>query len=206
MFSEESLWIKSAWNKLSPADIESVGNLGSSSFEFRSKIQPHIQQNIIQPLENRGAKIVNIDLKPLPGVDVIGDITSTEFGKTFENQFSLLICTNLLEHVTDIGTVVDNLVRASRNNGCVLITVPYKYKIHLDPIDNGFRPTPKEIEVLFSGVEHNVIASEIITIRSLREYKIKKSRLPIWGYRSRIKYFLGLKYKVSGILLRLHKA
>lgn len=205
MFAEESSWIKGVINALEDGKIIKAGNLGSSSREFREIIQPHIHHNIILPLQDKGFEVVNIDIKDEPGVDVIGDITKTEFAVEFNDKFDMILCTNLLEHVVDIDLVVQNLIHATRSNGYVLITVPYKYKIHLDPIDNGFRPTPKKIAELFFGVQHEVINEKVIVIRDAKEYKIRKSRFPLWGYRERFFFFLGKRYKVSGILLRITK-
>ncbi|MDZ7648863.1 MAG: hypothetical protein U5K54_17745 [Cytophagales bacterium] len=205
MFAEESSWIKDVIEKLPISTSMTVGNVGSSSLEFRTKVQPHIHENIIKPLLEKGFKVVNIDIKKEVGVDVIGDITSASFGSEFHNQFDMMICTNLLEHVVDIGLVIDNLIKASMDNGFILITVPYKYKIHLDPIDNGFRPTPNEIAQLFSGREYTVVNSKIISIDNKLDYKIRKSRLPLWGYRERILFYFGKRNKVSGILLQMNK-
>lgn len=205
MFAEESSWIKEVIEKLPISTSMTVGNVGSSSLEFRTKVQPHIHENIIKPLVEKGFRVVNIDIKKEVGVDVIGDITSASFGSEFRNQFDMIICTNLLEHVVDIGLVIDNLVKASTEKGFILITVPYKYKTHLDPIDNGFRPTPNEIAHLFRGSEHTVVNSKIISIDNKLDYKIKKSRLPLWGYRERILFYLGKRNKVSGILLQMNK-
>ncbi len=205
MFAEESVWIRGVYDKLDPNRIKKVGNLGSSSLEFRTRIQPHIHTNIIKPLQDKGIDAINIDLKKESGVDVIGDITTPEFGTDFQNQFDLILCTNLLEHVMDINLVINNLVQATRNNGYILLTVPYKYKLHLDPIDNGFRPTPNQIADLFVGTDYRIVNSQIISINNNKEYKIKKSKLPLWGYRERVLYYLGKRYKVSGILLQIVK-
>lgn len=178
MFAEESEWIKKVINNLEANNLKKVGNLGSSSLEFRTKVQPHIDENIIKPLANKGFQIVNIDLKKEQGVDVVGDITKVSFGEDFQDQFDMVLCTNLLEHVVDINLVIQNLIKSTKSNGHILITVPYHYKIHLDPIDNGFRPTPNEIANLFAGTVHRIVDSKIISVHNIVEYKIKKSRFP----------------------------
>lgn len=205
MFAEESEWIRDAISRLDSSKIKEVGNVGSSSLDFRTKIQPHIHNNIIAPMEKNGANVIHIDLKEEQGVDEIGDITSLSFGEKFSNQFDLVLCTNLLEHVVDINLVVQNLIKAVKNNRYILITVPYKYRLHFDPIDNGFRPTPNEIANLFDGTNFSIETSKIISIKNIEAYKIRKSRFPIWGYRERLLYIFGKRYKVSGILIRISK-
>lgn len=205
MFPEESEWIRDAISSLDIREIKQVGNIGSSSLIFRTKIQPHIYNNIIAPMEKNGANVVHIDLKEEEGVDVIGDITSPTFGESFRDQFDLVLCTNLLEHVLDINLVVQNLVKSIKSAGYILITVPYKYRLHFDPIDNGFRPTPDEIAELFSGTNLSVEGNRIISVNNIEAYPIRKSKYPLWGYRERIKFLFGHRYKVSGILLKITK-
>ncbi|SRR6266542_613167 len=208
MFKQEAEWIKEVLANIYPLNgYNSVANLGSSTIEFRTKVQPHIHNCITLPLENKGWKISHVDFKKEDGVDIVADLTNIQFGEKFKNRFAVTICTNMLEHVENIGHVINNLLTVTKNNGYILITVPYKYKIHHDPIDNGFRPTPNEIYSLFSGNNINVqdIAHGIITITDKSYYRVKKSRIPFWGYRERLMYYFGKRHKVSGILLKIHK-
>ncbi|MCY7421114.1 MAG: class I SAM-dependent methyltransferase [Chitinophagaceae bacterium] len=207
MFREESIWIQNALQTIHPSQNIEVANIGSSTGYFRKVLQPHIHNNVMDPLNNSGWKVMHVDMKDEPGVDLVADVTKTNFSGQFKNRFGLTICTNLLEHVEDIDLVIQNLVDITCNNGYVLITVPNKYKIHYDPIDNGFRPTPFEIASRFLqlGNPINVVAEEIITIEEIAYYRIKKSRIPLWGYRDRLKYYLGNRHKVTGILLQVEK-
>ena len=206
MFSEESLWIKSAIQKLKPSgNSNQVANIGSSTEYFRTVLQPHVHQNIIAPLQSSGWQVFNVDIKQEPGVDIVADVTKENFASPYAKRFALTVCTNLLEHVEDINLVAKNLVDITRPGGYVLITVPYKYKTHLDPIDNGFRPTPKEISDLFKDAIDEVIDCKVISIKEKEKYKIRKSKFPVWGYRERIAYYFGKYHKTSGILFSLKK-
>ena len=207
MFREESIWIKNSLQKIQPSKNIEVANIGSSTGYFRKVLQPHIHNNIMDPLKEAGWNVLHVDMKDEPGVDLVADVTKHNFSGQFKNRFGLTICTNLLEHVEDIDLVIQNLVNITCNNGYVLITVPNKYKIHYDPIDNGFRPTPFEIASRFlqMGNPINVVAEDIVTIEEKAYYRIKKSRLPLWGYRDRVKYHLGNRHKVAGILLQVEK-
>jgi SAM-dependent methyltransferase len=206
MFREESLWIKTAIQKLKPVNgSNEVANIGSSTDHFRRVIQPHIHNNIIDTLLASGWKVFNVDMKKESGVDLVADVTKKDFAQPFKDRFALTICTNLLEHVEDIKLVTKNLVDITRSGGHILITVPYKYKIHLDPIDNGFRPTPQQIVDLFKDVAEYIIDSKIISISDIDQYRIKKSRFPVWGYRERLAYYFGKRHKTSGILFSINK-
>lgn len=207
MFREESLWIKDALQKIKPsANANEVANIGSSTAHFRQVIQPHIHNNIVDPLQVAGWKVVNVDMKKESGVDLVADVTKPGFAEPFKERFALTICTNLLEHVEDISLVVSNLSAITKPGGYILITVPYKYRIHLDPIDNGFRPRPDEILELFKPFVKQVIDSRIIVKTDMDQYRIRKSRFPIWGYRERIAYYLGKRHKTSGVLFSVEKS
>jgi len=206
MFREESLWIKNAIGKLKALDGNNeVANIGSSTDHFRTVIQPHIHNNIIATLLSSGWKVINVDMKKEPGVDLVADVTKDDFAEPFKERFALTICTNLLEHVEDIKLVTKNLVAITRSGGHLLITVPYKYKLHYDPIDNGFRPTPQQIVDLFKDVAEYIVDSKIISISDKDQYRVKKSKFPVWGYRERLAYYFGKRHKTSGILFSIKK-
>jgi SAM-dependent methyltransferase len=206
MFREESIWIKNALLKLKPKNgRDEVANIGSSTEHFRKSVQPHIHNNIIDTLSTAGWKVVNIDMKKEQGVDLVADVTKPGFAEQYKDRFGLTLCTNLLEHVEDIKLVARNLVAITRSDGHILITVPYKYKIHFDPIDNGFRPTPQEIVNLFNDVAESIIDSKIISISDINQYRVKRSRFPGWGYRERLAYYFGKRHKTSGVLFSIKK-
>lgn len=205
MFIEEAKWIHDTLKMIDNNGAKSVANFGSSSADFRKNVQPHIHEEIFAPLEKRGWKVTHIDMKEDDGIDIIADITDAKFYTKYPQQYSLVICTNMLEHVNDISLVVKNLVAACEKEGHILITVPYKYKKHLDPIDNMFRPKPEEIAALFNRNDISVIKSGIISIHRKEYYRIKQSSFPLWGYRERVMYHLGKRYKVSGILIKMNR-
>lgn len=202
MFREEALWIENALKKIKPlSNNNKVANLGSSTKYFREVIQPHIHQHIIQTLFNNNWQVINIDIKADEGVDIVADVTQNSILHTVPSS-ALTICTNMLEHVLDIPMVIKHLIGITTINGYILITVPYKYKKHLDPIDNMFRPTPNQIIELFKNYSIKVVDKGIITIYDKNYYTPKKSHYPLWGYREMIGYYLGKKHKVSGVLIQ----
>ncbi|HRI21819.1 MAG TPA: hypothetical protein PLA68_12740 [Panacibacter sp.] len=206
MFREEAQWIKTVLENIKPPPANNkVANTGASSAFFREKIQPHINDCVILPVIGNGWTVVHIDLKQHDGVDIVADIANDLFGRQYKDQFALTLCTNMLEHVDDISIAADNLLAATVLNGYILITVPYKYKLHYDPVDNGFRPSPEQIAELFPYKSVQVLDSAVITISEKAYYSVKKSRFPLWGYRERLQYYLGKRYKVSGTLLQVIK-
>jgi SAM-dependent methyltransferase len=166
MIVDESIWIRDALASLAlPADT-TVLDIGSSTLAFRTEVQPHIDRNVFAPLRERGFKIFHLDAKPEPGVDIVADMTRLD---SLDRSFDVVLCTSLLEHVTDRYEVVKNIKNLVAPRGLLLLTVPRRYPIHHDPIDTGFRPTADELIALVGWAD--VAAREVLTVRHPAHYR-----------------------------------
>lgn len=70
------------------------------------------------------------DIVPEYGHKII-DITKTNF----KEKWDIILCLNVLEHVFDFKTAINNLYNAVKPNGLVLIMVPAYYPLHDEPND-----------------------------------------------------------------------
>lgn len=114
-----------------------------------------ISKNLFLDIKNiyPAVQIITADLYPGKGVDFVIDICNEEGIKTIQGIApDIVIVSNLLEHVTFISAAIEVLY-AGISNCAVIISGPRIYPLHLDPIDNNFRPTRKvlnqEISDLF---------------------------------------------------------
>lgn len=57
------------------------------------------------------------------------------------SSFDVILCSEVLEHVNDPIRVVAEAYRALQRGGKLIITVPFLYRLHADPVDVG-RYTP----------------------------------------------------------------
>lgn len=171
MHRQEAKWIKEALDGLSVEDISPLLNIGSSSGYYREKQQPFISELIFDPLIKRGVEVIHQDIKDEAGVDVVGDLTKKDFiNKLKEKQYKCVVCSNLLEHVSNRKIIVDALKEIVREKGVLIITVPCKYPKHMDPIDTMYRPSTKDLADEFAGYE--VFKESEISVGSpLRSYK-----------------------------------
>ena len=129
-------------------------NIGSSTKDFRSNEQPHIEQLLFDPIEQSGLKVVHCDMKAEPGVDEVGDVLDPAFQQRMRAYGAdLMICSNLLEHLTDPAAFARGCGELVKPGGFGLFTVPSNYPYHPDPIDTMFRPSPDEIAALLPGWE-----------------------------------------------------
>jgi hypothetical protein len=126
-------------------------NLGSSTRAFREVMKRHIQDELFGPLEAADIRIVHSDLKQADGVDLAGDIFDPAIRAELRaRRFKCLLCSNLLEHVSDRAAVAAACEEIVGPGGLILATVPSSGPYHADPIDTGYRPAPAELAALFT--------------------------------------------------------
>ena len=95
MLIEESKWIGKELLDISKPGFN-VLNIGSSSEEFRTKVQPHIDNNIFRLLKENNIKVIHTDIVNQKGVDIVGDLTKPEFIiQLKKNKYDLVLCSNL---------------------------------------------------------------------------------------------------------------
>jgi hypothetical protein len=163
----ESLWFREKM-KLYIQKGDVFLNLGSSTNEFRKKLQPHVHANLIQPLETKAVKIYHVDIKQDDGVDLVGDIINPNFLEQLKKLAPAgLICSNLLEHLKDRENFSRSIVELIPAGGYVFASCPKDYPYHPDPIDTMFRPTLQELAAEFPSTR--IIEGEIVSCGTWRE-------------------------------------
>jgi len=215
----EAEWIGRLLDRMDNNLISPCVNLGASTRDLRQVAQPHISNFILVPLERRGVEIVHSDLKEGDGIDVSGDIYTDEVQSALRAfKPKLILCTNILEHVRNPSQFAAICRSIIANSGYILITVPYSYPYHPDPIDTMYRPTPAEICDLFPDCElvREAVVEDQTYLEWLRQSGSKAAlkafvRLTIpfvrpRGWLSQLHRFAWLfkRYKVSIVLLQ-HK-
>lgn len=121
-------------------------NIGSSTADFRTNAQPHIDLLLMQPLLASGLKVVHCDMKAAEGVDEVGDLLDPCFQERLKRyNADLLICSNLLEHLTNPREFAVACGQLVKPGGYGLFTVPASYPYHPDPIDTMLRLQPNEL-------------------------------------------------------------
>lgn len=149
MLFEEAQWVGKTLLKYVHAG-QTAGNIGSSDLKSRTVTQPQMQTYIFGPLEEKNVKVLHVDLKEAEGVDLIGDLTEKAFIDELKKiNFDIILCCNLLEHLADRQPIIDALNDIVPKNGYLLMTVPYHYPHHRDPIDTMYRPTVNELVAHF---------------------------------------------------------
>lgn len=127
-------------------------NIGSSTREFRENAQPHITRRFIEPLEKDGIRFIHCDMKDADGVDEVGDILDADFRHRLKRHGAvLLVCSNLLEHLSQPKLFVRACSDLVREGGYGIFSVPLSYPYHPDPIDTMLRLTPDQLAAMVPG-------------------------------------------------------
>ena len=173
MLINESKWIYSILDDLELKKDDVVFNFGSQSSKYNSQ-NAFVMDNVILPLR-RKCQFKNIDLKSGQGIDYSGDILEAGFFIQLAalNPKAILL-SNVLEHVLDINRVTARISKLIQPNGYLIFTGPFKYPLHFDPIDNGFRPDIDEIKRLFP--EFIVQKSDIVTDFNYSFYLLRNKK------------------------------
>jgi len=160
MLKNESIWIKQKLSELNISNNTKILNFGSQS-KKKLVYQPFFRRNVLAYILDRRAKIINFDIEDSEGVDIFGDILDVSvFKKLKEMEFDIVLLNNVLEHVDNIKGICERIELILPAGSNVLFTGPYKYPVHLDPIDNLFRPRPEDLIKLF--YQCRVLSSSIV--------------------------------------------
>jgi glycosyltransferase involved in cell wall biosynthesis/GT2 family glycosyltransferase len=165
----ESQWLGERLAEIADGDLFPLLNVGSSTAEFRTKVQPHIDANIFAPLRARGGKVLHLDIKEADGVDIVGDLLDPSFlDQVGQLQVKSVMVSNLLEHVFQRQEICDVVMKMVPDGGFIFLSGPHHYPYHADPIDTMFRPSISEMHAYFPGTK--IVESAIIDSGNWRQW------------------------------------
>lgn len=192
MLIEEAYWLADRIAELDLRRGDIAVDVGSSTAEFRCVVQPHIDYLIFRPLRERGICVVHMDSKDALDVDVVADIASpdADLGE-LKHAARLVLCTNLLEHVVNRNAVVGNLIKLLNSTGHLMVTVPFRYPYHGDPIDTMYRPSTDQ---LIDDLGPAVVATRADVIEALPGI-VCISDGPTWRVAAKMARFVGYRVR-----------
>jgi hypothetical protein len=168
MHRAEARWLAGRLARLGVDELSPLLNVGSSNEHFRTARQPWINEVVFAPLLARGITVTHLDMKADAGVDIVGDLMNgATLGMLRPRGFRALVCSNVLEHVTDRAALCAHLDALLPAGGYLFVTVPRQFPYHADPIDTGFRPSTAELVALFPNLD--VVAAEEVDCGSMMD-------------------------------------
>ena len=166
MFKEEAEFIGTILDGFSNDELDPVLEIGASTLSFRVSVKPHINENIHSKLFARGIRVIHSDFKPDPDISnpedqIIGDVFDEKvFKRMLDTKPKCILLCNILEHVKNPKELCKRIMEISNEKTIIIVTVPFSFPYHRDPIDTLFRPSPEELIKNFNDVE--VIHQDII--------------------------------------------
>lgn len=173
MLINEAKWIGERIQTLSLEKESVVLNFGSQTLKYNNDSK-HLIDYVVNPIQQK-CKLHNLDLQNDPGIDYCGDILDDKFFDELSAiMFDGVLLCNVLEHDTDIKSIAQRVGKLIKPGGFLIFSGPYKYPVHYDPIDNGFRPEIQEVGNLFDG--YKIVNAEIITDFTYSYYLKKNTK------------------------------
>lgn len=161
MLEAEARWFSQEIKKIGYQEICPMCNIGSSTGPFMTEQQPWIHDYIFGPLRTTQYIVKHVDIKPGPGIDIVGDLSDHRFLEELScHNFKSIFFLNVLEHLVEREIVCESLLSLIPVGGYIFVSCPRHYPYHPDPIDTMFRPDVNELAALFKGTR--LMSGEIV--------------------------------------------
>jgi hypothetical protein len=173
MLPREAHWFGRRLREFPEEALYPMLNIGSHTTEFRTREQPWIDRHLFAEARKKGLSITHTDIRPDDGVDLVGDLTDSQFiDNVRSRQFRSVVCTNLLEHLPNREVIAYAVTQCVVPGGYLLISVPHIFPYHPDPIDTMYRPNVAELASVFPGT--SIIRGEELPCGTLVHFMLNK--------------------------------
>jgi SAM-dependent methyltransferase len=212
---ETALWSREVLEEIGLPPGARALDVGSSTLHYRTVEQPHIDDQLMAPLRERGVAITHLDAKRDPGVDVVCDLDRADEGLVSElGEYDLVLFAAVLHYVRDPDHVLDLVVRFVAPGGHLVAHHPQIARRSYDPVDNKLRLTPDELAKMFErrGLERRRADSVRIDdgryyrgLRSRPSWMLVSGRLwfPLPGFSEKVRFLMpGLRWRQSCVVMR----
>lgn len=114
--------------------------------------------------------VMNVDVYPYPGVDVVADIHSVPLP---DGSVSGIVSDNVLEHVKDPTQAVREMHRLLEHGGYLYVSTPFMYPFHSSPHDfqrwtvEGLKELFHDFEVVETGVRSGIFSTLTVVLNHL---------------------------------------
>ena len=179
-----------AWTRAALAEIELVPgsralDVGSSTLEYRTVEQPHIEEQVMAPLRARGVELVHLDAKRAPGVDVVCDLDAADeqLAARLGEHALVLVCA-VLQTLRDPGRAADLAVGVLAPGGHLVAHHPESARRNCEPVDTRLRMSPGALAGMFERRGLERVRAESVRIDDPRYYRGLVSRaswIPLRG-------------------------
>jgi SAM-dependent methyltransferase len=121
---------RSVWHALDAYARGVVVDIGCGSKPFESQIKGHPAVERYIGVEYPGA--VDYFGQPITDIDEFGDAQQLPFSDAMAD---VALCSEVIEHVPEPERAVQEAYRVLKPGGIYILTVPYIFKLHMEPND-----------------------------------------------------------------------
>lgn len=132
--------------------------------------------------------VLNLDLSLSNKIDIQADLLNLPIK---DKSIDTIVCTGVLEHVSDPSVAVDEIYRALKNNGKVFLEAPFIQTVHAAP-DDYSRWTPEGLKRLLCAFDIsriNVVAGPA----SALAWQFQETMAMAFSFNKQILYKIGLR-------------
>ena len=185
MHVETAAWTSAVLAEIELARGSRALDVGSSTSHYRTVEQPHIEEQVMAPLRARGVKIVHLDAKQAPGVDVVCDLDTADARLAAHlGEHALVLVCAVMQALRDPGRAADLAVRALTPGGHLVAHHPETARRLFDPVDHMLRMSPDALAGMFERRGLERVRADSVRIDDPRYYRGLVSRpswIPLWG-------------------------
>jgi len=137
-----------------------VVNVGSAEGEVIGHLDPSVRKKFYNFIENNNIEYKKVDMAHYPKEEnLIGN--AEDLSSLFKDESQdVVMAIELLEHTEHFWQVINELIRITKINGYIFISVPtYKYPKHEYPVDL-WRIGPNTLKSFFPDTEFKIIQLE----------------------------------------------
>lgn len=159
----------------------------------QARVPDGFRLNVGSASKRLGTNMVNLDLFRGEEVDLQGDLRQLPLQ---DKSVDTLVCTGVLEHISDPGQAIKEMYRVLKDGGRVFLETPFMQTVHASP-DDYSRWTPNGLRHLcrqFEMGECQVVAGP----GSALAWQFQETMAMLFSFRSQILYKVGLR--IFGLL------
>lgn len=207
---ETAAWTRAALETIDLPPGSRALDIGSSTLHYRTVEQPHIDEQVMAPLRDRGVEVLHLDAKDAPGVDVVRDLEQP--GEPV-GEYAVVIVASVLHYLRDPEPAADLAVRSLGPGGHLIAHHPQSARRSYDPVDHGLRMSPDELARMFERRGLERVRAESVRIDGRQYYRGLVSRpswtragrtwLPLPGVSEQLRHAVpALRWRQSCVMLR----